>query len=77
MAELCREKTTMITASGTEFAPLITLENVSVLGKTLKNVPAMIHDLPAKSNVDGLLGLSFLKYFNLLINFRSGFLEFD
>jgi len=39
------------------------------------NVKAIVHDLPAKSYVDGLLGLSFLRNFELNINFREGCLE--
>lgn len=73
--ELSREKTTMITASGVESAPLITLKSVSVLGKRAGNVQALVHDLPQKSYVEGLLGLSFLRTFHLAIDFRKGWLE--
>ena len=32
---------------------------------------------PAKSYVDGLLGLSFLRNFNLHIGFKEGYLELE
>ncbi len=73
--ELSKEKIEMITASGTETAPIITMENVMAVESEAKNVRALVHDLPAKSYVDGLLGLSFLKNFNIQINFKEGFLE--
>lgn len=73
--EVSKEKTTMITASGVESAPLITLKSVSVLGKSMRNVRALVHDLPQKSYVDGLLGLSFLRKFHLFIDFKKGYLE--
>jgi len=75
--EMSNEKTEVITASGTEFAPIIILDSVKVLGNEVKNVRAIVHNLPSKSYVDGLLGLSFLKNFNVKLNFREGFLEIE
>lgn len=70
-----KEKTTLITASGVELAPIVTLKSVAVLGKKVKNVKAVIHDLPPRSYVDGLLGLSFLRNFNINLNFKEATLE--
>ena len=75
--ELSKEKTAMITASGVEFAPVIELKAMSVLGKKSFNIKSIVHDLPQKSYVDGLLGLSFLRNFNLHINFKNGYLELE
>ncbi|MBU2496750.1 MAG: retroviral-like aspartic protease family protein [Nanoarchaeota archaeon] len=75
--ELSKEKVDIITASGVEKAPLVILTSVSVLGKRVSNVKAVIHDLPPKSYVDGLLGLSFLKKFNINLNFKEGVLEIE
>ena len=73
--ELSKERVTMITASGVESAPVIELKSISVLGKKAFKVRSIVHDLPQKSYVDGLLGLSFLKNFELKINFKEGELE--
>ena len=51
-----RRKVTIITASGVEKAPLIVVNNVSVLGK---EVECVVHDLPEASRINGLLGLCF------------------
>lgn len=67
----------MITASGVEKAPLITLKAVDVLGRRAENIKAIVHDLPQESYVDGLLGLSFLKNFKVCLDFREGILEIE
>lgn len=73
--EISRERTEMITASGIEKVPIVSLDKVNVAGKEIENIKAIVHDLPAKSYVDGLLGLSFLRNFNINLNFKEGFLE--
>lgn len=65
------------TASSVETSPLTTIPAVSVLGMTVKNVGCIVRDLPPSSNVDGLLGLSFLRNFNVTINFEKGILSLD
>lgn len=75
--ELSKEREPMITASGVEKAPLIALKSLNVLGMTAHNIKTIVHDLPEKSYVDGLLGLSFLKRFKLSLDFRNGILELE
>lgn len=62
------------TASSIESAPAITIPKISVLGEEIKNVKAIVKDLPEGSGVDGLLGLSYIKNFNVEINFKTGVL---
>ena len=50
-----KRKVDITTASGTEKAPLITVKRVSVLGKEVRDVACVVHDLPETSRVDGLL----------------------
>lgn len=61
----------IMTASSMEVTPLICIPTVTVLGRSSKDVEAVCHDLPAVSSVVGLLGLNFLKHFDLHLNFRS------
>ena len=73
--EISKERIETITASGVEKVPLVELPLIRV-GKTeVKSAKAMVHDLPAKSYVDGLLGLNFLRNFELYINFKGGYFE--
>ncbi|MEE9118887.1 MAG: retropepsin-like aspartic protease [Calditrichia bacterium] len=73
----CEERIAITTASTVEKVPIITLEEVNVLGHSLKNVKVVVHDLPPKSRVDGLLGLSYLTEFNLKLMFKKGYLELN
>jgi hypothetical protein len=56
---------------------LITVSGVSVLGKEARDVSCVVHDLPETSRVDGLLGLSFLRDFEIRLDFRNGTLEIE
>jgi len=73
--ERSKERVDMVTASGVERAPLITLESVSLGGEEIEKVQALVHDLPPRSYVDGLLGLSFLRNFRLSLDFERGILK--
>ncbi|OGI64308.1 hypothetical protein A2642_02100 [Candidatus Nomurabacteria bacterium RIFCSPHIGHO2_01_FULL_39_10] len=75
--ELSSEKIEIVTASGTEVAPVVYIGLVRVGDKECFNVRAVVHDLPQKGYVDWLLGLSFLKNFNLNINFKEGVMILD
>ncbi|MDI6811090.1 MAG: retropepsin-like aspartic protease [archaeon] len=75
--ELSKDRVPLVTASGVERAPLITLKSISVLGEDADNVQTVIHNLPEKSYVDGLLGLSFLRRFKICLDFRVGILEIE
>lgn len=74
---LSKERTDMITASGVETVPLLSLESISVLGKTVKGIEVVVHNLPQRSYVDGLLGLSFLRKFNICLDFKNGVLRIE
>ena len=74
---ISKELVPMITASGVERAPLITVKSLNVLGMTAHNIKTIIHDLPEKSYVDGLLGLSFLRRFKFCLDFREGILSIE
>lgn len=65
----------LTSASTVETRPKIVIPEISVLGKRIKNVEAIIKDLPPEAPADGLLGLSFLKHFKLTIDFKKGLLE--
>ncbi len=73
--EQSKERVDIITASGVERAPLVTLESISLGREEVKKVRAIVHDLPARSYVDGLLGLSFLRNFRLSLDFEEGILK--
>lgn len=69
------ERVILTTVSTRERAPLIRLDTITVGDVEVKNVEVAVHDLPPESRVDGLLGLSFLKYFDTNLHFKSRTLE--
>lgn len=73
--EHSKEKVTLVTASGIETAPIIKVKNVNVLGEYVSDVPIVCHDLPPRSYVVGLLGISVLRHFKIMIDYEEGDLE--
>lgn len=65
----------IVTGSGVEYVPRITVRSATAIGQKLSNLEVLCHDLPAESGVDGLLGLTFLRHFKLTIRFRKGVIE--
>ncbi len=70
--EKSRRTGRLITGSGVEYAPIITVTKMSVGGESLKNVEVHCHNFPAESYVDGVIGLNFLRHFNFEINYDQG-----
>ena len=70
-----KERVQLITASGTEFAKRINVERLTVIGETIENIDVLCHDLPGNSPIKGLLGLNFLRHFDVNISFSTGTIE--
>ena len=67
----------LTTPSGVVKAPIITFNSVEVLGVVATNIKAACIDMPADINFAGLLGLSFLRNFDVDLHFRSGVIRFN
>lgn len=63
------------TASGLIMVPLVAVKALRCLGREVEGIPVLAHSLPGKSPVEGLLGLDFLKRFNVHLAFRKRRLE--
>ncbi|MFN0118129.1 MAG: TIGR02281 family clan AA aspartic protease [Elusimicrobiota bacterium] len=57
------------TGSGVILTPIVTVPVFRSLGQEIKNLEVVCHDLPSEGIVDGLLGLNFLKHFNIELRF--------
>lgn len=62
---ISRRRINLTTASSVVVTPLITVKAIKTLGQQAEKVDVVCQDLPPGSRVEGLLGLSFLKNFNL------------
>ena len=65
----------MITASGVVLIKRITVRKLTAIGETVENIDVVCHDLPEGSIIEGLLGLSFLRHFDVNISFSTGTIE--
>jgi predicted aspartyl protease len=69
---LSPDRVQVTTGSGVEFAPRITLDKLTSLGKERLAFPVSGHTLPPSAGVDGLLGLDFFRDQSLTLDFRIG-----
>ena len=73
-----KSKKPSITASGTIESKVITLSRLSALGEIVENIDVAIQEFPEELtllNIHGLLGLDFLKHFDVNICFSLGFID--
>jgi predicted aspartyl protease len=69
-----QQRTAITTGSGIEYCPKLNLLRVEALGKSVSSLEVLCHTLPPTSRVDGLLGLNFLRQFNVGLNFKLGYI---
>jgi len=65
----------IVTANGVIEAPLITVKSIHIADIEAEAVEVICHDIPEITGIEGLLGLSFLKYFRTFIDYATGVLE--
>ena len=65
----------LLTASGAASAKVITVRKLTAIGETVEDIEILCHNLPGNSAIKGLLGLNFLKHFNVNISFSTGTIE--
>ena len=63
--------------SGVETLPLFRVQSVAALGQFRDDLILVAHDLPFSPQIDGVLGLDFLRGHCLTLDFRAGELELN
>ena len=58
-------------------APVITVSRVIALGEEVMDLEVACHDIPSNAYADGLLGLNFLRNFNIHLRFKEGVIEIE
>jgi predicted aspartyl protease len=66
-----RARRPITTANGALVLPEITVEEFHALGQRLEQFPILVHTIPLGGQVDGVLGMSFLRRFDLELNFKQ------
>lgn len=64
-----------LTASGRHTCALVRVQGIQALGQLSSDVDVICHDLPESNVVDGLLGLSFLRAYDLHVSFRRRYIQ--
>jgi len=65
----------IITANGIIEVPKLKVNSIGVGDAEAKDVDVICHDIPELAGIRGLLGLSFLKHFRTVIDYREGYIE--
>lgn len=69
------ERQEIITANGIIEVPKLQVEKITVGDVQAREVEVICHDIPELAGIRGLLGLSFLRHFRTVIDFKQGYLE--
>lgn len=69
------ERHETITANGIIEVPKLRVESIAIGNAEVRDVEVICHDIPELAGIRGLLGLSFLKRFRTIIDYREGYLE--
>jgi clan AA aspartic protease (TIGR02281 family) len=69
------ERQEIITANGVIEAPKLQVGSIAIGEMEARDVEVVCHDIPELAGIRGLLGLSFLKHFRTVIDYRQGYLE--
>jgi len=65
----------IITGSGVEYAASINVTRLQAIGEAMDSVRVLCHDLPEQVGIDGVLGMNFLRNFDVHILFSQGVIE--
>jgi len=65
----------IITANGVIEVPKLKVDCVAVRNAEAREVDIICHDIPELAGIRGLLGLSFLKHFRTVIDYKEGYVE--
>ena len=69
------ERQEIVTANGVIEVPKLRVKSISIGNVEAKEIEVICHDIPELVELRGLLGLSFLKYFRTVIDYKEGYLE--
>ena len=55
--------------------PEVLIEKVDALGQRVTQFPVLAHTIPLGSKVGGVLGMNFLREFEINLNFKQAYIE--
>jgi clan AA aspartic protease (TIGR02281 family) len=69
------ERQEIVTANGVIEVPKLSVKSITIGDAEAREVEVVCHDIPELVGIRGLLGLSFLKHFRTVMDYREGYLE--
>lgn len=63
------------TANGLVWMPQVEIEEFNALGQSVGSFRVLAHTIPLGSQVNGVLGMDFLRQFEFRLNFKQGVIE--
>ncbi|MEA3442479.1 MAG: retropepsin-like aspartic protease [Chloroflexota bacterium] len=64
-------------ASQHHIAPKVTLKSFALANAKVDNLDVLIYTLPEEHGIDGVIGLNFLRQFNIGLDFKQGILTLN
>ena len=72
---VAERRISIVTANGVVGVPLLRVERMEVAELGINAVDVVCHDIPEIAGIEGLLGLSFLQHFRMLIDYPGSVLS--
>jgi predicted aspartyl protease len=64
-------------ASQTHLVPKVILKSFSLADARVENIEALCYTIPEEHGIDGVIGLNFLRHFNITLDFEPGLLTLN
>jgi clan AA aspartic protease (TIGR02281 family) len=72
---VAQNRVAIITANGVIEVPKIKVKAIGFRGLHVEDVEVICHDIPEVAEIEGLMGLTFLKHFKVLLDFKNNIIE--
>ncbi|NQS97611.1 MAG: hypothetical protein HQ591_04080 [candidate division Zixibacteria bacterium] len=69
------ERQEIVTANGVIEVPKLQVKSIIIADIEAREVEVVCHDIPELVGIRGLLGLSFMKHFRTVIDYKEGYIE--
>jgi hypothetical protein len=67
----------VMTASGLLMLPEVEVEEFHTLGQRVERFPVLTHTVPLGSQVDGVVGMNFLRQFEMALHFKQALIQLE
>ncbi len=75
--KLTPDQTTISDASTSHLVPILTLKSFRLADATVENIQVLCYTIPEELGINGVIGLNFLRHFNVNLNFEKGILTLN